>query len=156
MERKCLRGLAGILLCLLVTNGCMTGIPFIDVPLFAYGLVDVGYKSLKGTLPQKYLRPMAEVDQAVQNTCHNLGIKISERQISPTGGMIVGVDANGDKVTIILEQVKFKNGMLGTFVEVHMRNRKTSQRFHEQLAMELKRMDQAAEAVVPHESGAEK
>jgi hypothetical protein len=59
MERRCLRGLAGILLCLLVTNGCYHPLIIAVAPLaYAYR----GLERMTGSSIYDYPYTLAEVD----------------------------------------------------------------------------------------------
>lgn len=133
MQRKFFRGMAGILLCLLMASSC------VETALVGVGATGAlaGYKWMEGTLTREYPRSLAEMDQAVQNTCRNLRIKISERRITPTRGTITGVDANGDDVRIDLQAKPNNITSVGVRMGGFMGNREASQMFHDQLAKEL-------------------
>jgi len=133
MQRKFFRSLAGILLCLVSVAGCM------ETALVGVGATGAlaGYKWMEGTLIREYPRSLPEMDQAVQNTCRNLRIKISERRITPTKATINGVDANGDDVRINMDARPNNITSVGVRMGGFMGNREASQIFHNQLAKEL-------------------
>lgn len=133
MTKNVCRSLAGILLCLVVMSGC------VETALVGAGATGAlaGYKWMEGTLTRDYPRSLAEMDQAVQNTCKNFRIKISERRVTPTKANINGVDANGDDVKISLNAQPNNITAVGVRMGGFMGNREASQIFHDRLAKEL-------------------
>mgnify|MGYP005843972303 CR=1 FL=1 len=133
MAKGTYRNLAGILLCLVIFTGCL------ETALIGAGATGAlaGYKWMEGTLIREYPRSLAEMDQAVQNTCKNFRIKISERRVTPTKATISGVDANGEDVKINLDAQPNNITSVGVRMGGFMGNRDASQIFHNQLAKEL-------------------
>jgi hypothetical protein len=133
MQRKLFRSLAGMVLCLVSMAGCM------ETALVGVGATGAlaGYKWMEGTLTREYPRSLPEMDQAVQNTCRNLRIKISERRVTPTKATISGVDANGEDVRINMDARPNNITSVGVRMGGFMGNREASQIFHNQLAKEL-------------------
>jgi len=133
MQRKLFRSLAGMVLCLVSMAGCM------ETALVGVGATGAlaGYKWMEGTLTREYPRSLPEMDQAVQNTCRNLRIKISERRVTPTKATISGVDANGEDVRINMDARPNNITSVGVRMGGFMGNREASQIFHTQLAKEL-------------------
>jgi len=133
MQRKLFRSLAGMVLCLVSVAGCM------ETALVGVGATGAlaGYKWMEGTLTREYPRSLPEMDQAVQNTCRNLRIKISERRVTPTKATISGVDANAEDVRINMDARPNNITSVGVRMGGFMGNREASQIFHTQLAKEL-------------------
>ncbi|MGQ9919762.1 MAG: DUF3568 family protein [Desulfobacca sp.] len=133
MRNNRYRGWASVFLCLILVSGC------VETALVGLGATGAlaGYKWIEGTLIREYPRSLPEMDQAVQNTCRNFRIKISERRVTPTKATIVGVDANGEDVNINLEAKPNNITVVGVRMGGFMGNREASELFHNQLAKEL-------------------
>jgi hypothetical protein len=133
MAMKWLKGVAGILLCLMVFTGCLAS------ALIGVGATGAmaGYKWMEGTMTMDYPRSLPEMDQAVQQVCKEYRIKITERKISPTKGTMNGVDPNGDDVSITLEAKPNNITAVGVRVGGFMGNKEASEMFHKQLAKNL-------------------
>jgi hypothetical protein len=133
MVKKWLKGLTGILLCLMLFAGCLATAL---VGVGATGAI-AGYKWMEGTLIKEYPRPLPEMEQAVQKVCKYYRIKITERNVSPTKATLIGVDPNGDEVKIWMDAVPNNITAVGVRVGGFMGNKDASEMFHKQLAKEL-------------------
>ncbi len=133
MIRRLYRALASLLVGLTLVGGC------VETALVGVGATGAlaGYKWMEGTLTRDYPRSLAEMDQAVQNTCKHFRIKISERRVTPTKATIAGVDANGEDVKINMDAQPNNITSVGVRMGGFMGNREASQMFHNQLAKEL-------------------
>ena len=92
MVKRWLKGLAGILLGLVLFTGCL------ETALIGVGAggAMAGYKWMEGTMIKEYPRSLPEMEQAVQKVCKQYRIKITERKVTPTKATLAGVDQNGD------------------------------------------------------------
>lgn len=133
MGNRWLRGLSGILLCLVLFTGCL------ETALIGVGATGAmaGYKWMEGTMTKEYPRSLPEMDQAVQNVCKKYRIKITERQVFPTKANIVGVDPDGNEVKINLDLKPNNITIVGVRVGGFMGDKTASELFHTQLAKEL-------------------
>jgi hypothetical protein len=92
---------------------------------------------MSGTLTMQYPRSLAEMDQAVQQVCKDYRIKITDRRMSPSQGVIYGTDPNGEDVTISLEARPNNITSVGVRVGGFLGNRDASEMFHKQLQKNL-------------------
>jgi hypothetical protein len=133
MVKEKLRGLAGILVCLIFFSGCLATAL---VGAGATGAI-AGYKWMEGTLIKEYPRSLPEMEQAVQKVCKYYRIKINERNVSPTKATLIGVDPNGDEVKIWMDAEPNNITAVGVRVGGFMGNKNASEMFHTQLTKEL-------------------
>jgi hypothetical protein len=133
MKRRCLMGLSGILLCLVLVAGC------VETALIGVGATGAmaGYKWMEGTLIREYPRSLAEMEPAVQNVAKYYRIRFKERKVTSTKATLVGVDQNGDEVKIWMEAMPNNITSIGVRVGGFMGNKDASQLFHTQLAKEI-------------------
>jgi hypothetical protein len=135
MVKKWSKGLLTILLCFILLPGCL-GAALIGAGATATGAA-AGYNWMSGTLTMQYPRSLAEMDQAVQQVCKDYRIKINERRMSPSQGVIYGVDQNGDDVTITLQSMPNNITSVGVRVGGFLGNKDASEMFHKQLQKNL-------------------
>jgi hypothetical protein len=133
MVKERFRTLSGILLCLMLLNGCL-GAALVGV---GAGGAIAGYKWMEGTLTKDYPRSVAEMEQAVQKVCKQFRIKITDRNVSPTKAEIIGVDQDGNEVKINLTAQPNNITAVGVRVGGFMGDKTASELFHTQLAKEL-------------------
>jgi hypothetical protein len=133
MVKRWLKGLAGILLGLVLFTGCL------ETALIGVGAggAMAGYKWMEGTMIKEYPRSLPEMEQAVQKVCKQYRIKITERKVTPTKATLAGVDQNGDDVKINMDAQPNNITAVGIRVGGFMGNKDASQLFHNQLAKEL-------------------
>lgn len=84
-----------------------------------------------------YPKSVAEMDQAVQQVCKEYRIKVNDRKMTPTKGIITGVDPNGENVKITLDAKPNSITAVGVHVGGFMGNKEASEMFHKQLAKDL-------------------
>ena len=133
MVKRWLKGLAGILLGLVLFTGCL------ETALIGVGAggAMAGYKWMEGTMIKEYPRSLPEMEQAVQKVCKQYRIKITERKVTPTKATLAGVDQNGDDIKINMDAQPNNITAVGVRVGGFMGNKEASQMFHTQLAKEL-------------------
>jgi hypothetical protein len=135
MIKKWSNGLIGIFLCFTLLPGCL-GAAVVGAGATATGAV-AGYNWMSGALTMQYPRALPEMDQAVQQVCKDYRIKITDRRIDPSQGVIYGVDPNGDNVVITLQSMPNNITSVGVRVGGFMGNRDASEMFHKQLQKNL-------------------
>jgi hypothetical protein len=133
MGNRWLKGLAGVILCLVCFTGCL------ETALIGVGAggAMAGYKWMEGTMTREYPRSLPEMEQAVQKVCKQYRIKITERKVTPTKATLAGVDQNGDDIKINMDAQPNNITAIGVRVGGFMGNKEASQMFHTQLAKEL-------------------
>ena len=133
MAKKWSKGLLGILLCLTLFTGCL-GAALVGAG--ASGAM-TSYNWIEGTMTMDYPKSVAEMDQAVQQVCKEYRIKVNDRKMTPTKGIITGVDPNGENVKITLDAKPNSITAVGVHVGGFMGNKEASEMFHKQLAKDL-------------------
>jgi hypothetical protein len=133
MVMQWLKGMTGVLVCLMLFTGCL-GPALIGAS--ASGAMG-SYNWLEGSLTREYPRVISELEQPVLKVCQYYQVKITNKNVGPIKGTINGKDPNGEEVKITLEAKPNNITAVSIRVGGFMGNREASQLFHTQLAKEL-------------------
>jgi hypothetical protein len=133
MVMKWLKGMTGVLLCLMLFTGCV-GAALVGA---GAGGAMAGYKWMEGTMTREYPKPLAQMEQPVLKVCQYYRIKVTKKNFGSIKGTVNGVDQNGDEVKITLEAQPNNITAVSIRVGGFMGNKEASQLFHTQLAKEL-------------------
>jgi hypothetical protein len=133
MVMQWLKGMTGVLVCLMLFTGCLAS------ALAGAGASGTmaGYNWIDGTLTREYPRVISELEQPVLKVCQYYQVKITNKNVSPIKSIINGVDQNGDEVKITLAAKPNNITAVSIHVGGFMGNKEASELFHTKLAKEL-------------------